>query len=53
MTVGTGMEAKLNMSDECPKRESMSIEEATYDKIKDQVVAKQKCGHTDTPIHSA
>ncbi len=31
-----------NMSDQHPKRESMSIEEATYDKIKEQIVAKQK-----------
>lgn len=30
------------MSDQRPKRESMSIEGATYDKIKDQIVAKQK-----------
>jgi len=26
----------------CCKRETMSIEEATYDNIKDQIVAKQK-----------
>jgi hypothetical protein len=30
------------MSTDRPKRDSMSIEEATSDKIKDQVVAKQK-----------
>jgi hypothetical protein len=30
------------MSDQRPKRETMTIEGATYDKIKNQVVAKQK-----------
>jgi hypothetical protein len=30
------------MSDQRPKRETMTIEETTYDKIKDQIVAKQK-----------
>jgi hypothetical protein len=30
------------MSDDRPTRDTMSIEEATYDKIKDQIVAKQK-----------
>jgi hypothetical protein len=29
-------------ADQCPKQKSMSIEEATYDKIKDQIVARQK-----------
>jgi len=28
------------MTDDRPKRETMSIEEATYDKIKVQIVAK-------------
>jgi hypothetical protein len=30
------------MSDDRPKRDTMSIEESTYDTIKDQIVAKQK-----------
>jgi len=30
------------MSNDRPKHETMSIEEATYDKIKDQIAAKQK-----------
>jgi hypothetical protein len=29
------------MSDDRPTRETMSLEEATHDKIKDQIVAKQ------------
>ena len=31
-----------SMNDQSPKRDTVSIEEATYDKIKDQIVAKQK-----------
>ena len=30
------------MSDDRPKRDTMSIDEGTYDKIKDQIVARQK-----------
>ena len=30
------------MSDQRPKRETMSLKEAAYDKIKDQVIAMQK-----------
>jgi hypothetical protein len=30
------------MNDQRPKRESMTIEVTIYDKIKDQIVAKQK-----------
>ena len=30
------------MNDQCAKPNTMSIEEATYDKIKDQIVAKEK-----------
>jgi len=30
------------MNNPRPKRETMCIEEATYEKLKDQVVAKQK-----------
>ena len=30
------------MNNDRPQRETMSIEKATYDKIKDHVVAKQK-----------
>ena len=32
------------MGHQNPKRENMPIEEATYDKIKDQVITKQKFG---------
>jgi len=30
------------MTDDHPKRETISIEEMTYDKIKDQILAKRK-----------
>jgi hypothetical protein len=30
------------MTDDPPKRDTMSLEEATYDTIKEQIVAKQK-----------
>jgi hypothetical protein len=30
------------MNEQRPKCETMSLEEATYDKIKEQIVAKQK-----------
>jgi len=37
------VEDEIQMSDDHPKRETMSIQEAaTYDKIRDQIVAKQK-----------
>jgi len=36
------VEAEGQMSDQRPKRETMSLKEAAYDKIKDQVIAMQK-----------
>jgi hypothetical protein len=36
------VEAEREMSTEGPKHESISLEVATHNKIKDQIVAKQK-----------